>query len=164
MSHEIPVFAGAVECSAVLGRPLSYDEALSLIPEGSWLSTSRNWWYQGLVRELCDAYASFDELRYLTEVFAVVPAAELATRIQAIKRLITTIKENTEPFVAVTPWRRESVEEVRRCIEQAEVLRDLDDDCRYAFANFFSFLVSQVAALEEAQSAGKCLLYVQAQP
>ena len=163
MSTEIPVFAGAVDCALVLGRSISHDDALNLVPESNWMGTSRNWWYQELVKTLCDLYAGFDELRYLTHIVAIVPSEAIATKIQAVKRLLATINENPQPFVDATPRHGATAEEVRENITQAKVNRDVDDDSKYAFSNFFSFLVSHVAALEEAQSNGKCLLYVQAQ-
>jgi len=163
MSTEIPVFAGAVDCALVLGRNISHDDALELVPENNWMGTSRNWWYQDLVKTLCDLYAGFDELRYLTDIVAIVPNEAIASKIEAVKRLLATINENTRPFVDATARHGATAEEVRQNITEAQVNRDVDDDSRRAFSNFFSFLVSHVAALEEAQSSGKCLLYVQAQ-
>ncbi len=58
----------------------------------------------------------------------------------------------------------DSLEEVPRQVRQAEIARSLDDDSVVACANFFSFLLSQAAALEEAHPGGQALLYVQPQP
>ena len=164
MSHEIPVFTAVVDGSNVSGRDLTYDQALNLIPEDPWLSTSRNWWYQGLVCTLLDTYAGFSEADYLIRIVAVVEQERLTAAAEAIHGLIEAIKENPEPFATATSWYGASHEEIRRNIAEATVSRYIDDDCIYAFSNFFSFLASQMAALEEAKLSEKCLLYVQAQP
>lgn len=164
MSIETPVFTAAVDCSVAAERPIPYDRALSLIPENHWLSTSRNWWYQGLVAQLLQAYAGFSDADYLTKVVAVVETKQLAHAAKAIAGLIRAIEEDTDPFIEATSWYGASGNEVRAAISEAAISRDVDDDCRFAFANFFSFLASQVAALEEAQSNRQCLLYVQTQP
>lgn len=164
MSNEIPVFTCAVRCDAVRGRIPSHDEALSLITEDNYNSTSRNWWYQGLVAKLLGVYDGFEELGYITEVVAVIETEQLATTIAAINGLMEAVKVNTEPFVRVTSWYGASAKQVREFITQAKVSRALNDDCIYAFQNFFSFLVSQAAALEEAKEKGSCIVYVQPQP
>ena len=164
MSHEIPVFYGAIDCSLASPGPIAHDVALKLVPENPWTSTSRNGWYQGLIGDLIARYQGLDELRYLTEAAVLIPAGQLAAKIQAIRNLLMTIEQDTEPFVNATPYMGYSVEEVREQLLEAEVSRDLDDDSTSAFSNFFSFLVSHIAALQEAQQGGKCLLYVQVQP
>ena len=142
----------------------TYDEALLLVTNNPWTSTSRNWWYQSVVAELLRAYPGFLELVYLTEIVAVIPIGELSSHAQAIRRLISAIDINPEPMVVATTWYGASADQIRQHITEAKVLRNLDDDSRYAFGNFFSYLVSQAAALEEAAHEGKCLLYVQPQP
>jgi len=164
MSHEIPVFYGAIDCSLARPGAIAHDVALNLVPENPWMSTSRNWWYQGLINDLITRYQGLDELRYLTEIAVIISKEQLAAKIQAIRNLLMTIEQDTEPFVTATPYIGYSAEEVREQLMQAEVSRDVDDDSTVAFSNFFSFLVSHIAALQEAQQGGKCLLYVQGQP
>lgn len=164
MSTEIPVYYGAVDRSLARPGPIAHADALNLVPENPWMSTSRNGWYQGLVNDLITRYQGLDELRYITEVAVVISTEQLAAKIQAIRNLLMTIEQDTEPFVKATPHMGYSAEEVREQLMQAEVSRHVDDDSALAFSNFFSFLVSQIAALQEAQQAGKCLLCVQAQP
>lgn len=164
MSDYIPVFTAAVDCSTVVGRDVTYDVALSLIPENPWLCTSRNWWYQGLVAKLLQRYADFSDAKYLTQVVAVVSLERLPAARKAIQGLIEAIDRNPEPFIAAAILGGAPAEEIRRNIAEATISRDIDDDCRYAFENFFSFLASQVAALEETERGGKCLIYVQSQP
>jgi hypothetical protein len=164
MSHEIPVFYGAIDRSLASPGPIAHDVALNLVPENPWMSTSRNGWYQGLITDLISRYRGLDELRYLTEIAVIVPTEQLAAKIHAIRNLLVTIEQDTEPFVQATPYMGYDADEVREQLLQAEVSRDVDDDSTMAFSNFFSFLVSHLAALQEAQQAGKCLLYVQAQP
>jgi hypothetical protein len=62
------------------------------------------------------------------------------------------------------PLNEEQIEDLRAGVAQAEVLRDFDDDSVLAHGNFFTSLLSQAAALEEATAAGKCLLYIQPRP
>jgi len=164
MSHEIPVFYGAIDCSLARPGPIAHDAALKLVPEKPWMSTSRNWWYQGLIGDLFTRYQGLDELRYLTEIAVIVPLEQLPAKIQAIRNLLVSIEQDTVPFVEATPYLGYSVEEIRAQLLEAEVSRDVDDDSTLACSNFFSFLVSHIAALQEAQQGGKCLLYVQAQP
>jgi hypothetical protein len=167
MSTEIPVFLCAVSCDAVHGCTLTYDEALSLISDNNLLSisTSRNWWYQGLVAKLIGIYEGFEELRYINEVVAIIETEQLAPTADVIRSLMETIRGNTEPFVRISTWcAAPSAEEVCEYIAQANAYPDLDDDCIYAFGNFFSFLVSQAGALDEAKKQGSCVLYVQLQP
>ncbi|MDD2724246.1 MAG: hypothetical protein PHH59_09535 [Methylovulum sp.] len=164
MSNEIPVVTDIVDCEKVIGKTLSNKEACDLVSNNAWWSTSRNWWYQGLVITLCEIYQGFDELRYLGETIAIVSPEVIDEKISAITKLIATIRHDTEPFLKATAWYGATAQEVRNNIEEAEVLRTLDDDCMHAFANFFSFLLSQKAALEEAKLSGKCLLYIQLLP
>lgn len=169
MSHEIPVFAFPIDCS--YARSLSLDEALQLVPGLHWRSTSRNWWYQGLVKNLISAYADFEELRYLTEIVSVVPHDDLTARADAIGRLISAIGADTYRFIEANSWNnlteedlRANIEAIKKNIDEATVSRAFDDDSKYAFGNFFTFLASQAAALHEAKDLGKCLAYVQPQP
>lgn len=171
MSHEIPVFTFSIAPSAIQGREIGLAEALTLVPPEHWLSTSRNWWYQGLMAKVLTAYPGFEALRYLTEIVAVVVPEQLAERANLIRSLIRSIGENTEPFVMLNIWAgtprevvQQEIEEVRTNIGQAVVARAFNDDCIYAYGNFFSFLVSQAAALEEASLTGSFLVYVQPQP
>ena len=76
--------------------------------------------------------------------------------------------------IEVEPWKlceinrfpldEAQIKDIRAGIAQAQVSRKFDDDSVLAFSNFFTFLLSQAAALEEASAAGKCLLYVQFRP
>jgi hypothetical protein len=164
MSNYLPVFAAAVDCSTVVGRDVTYYVALRLMPANPWVCTSRDWWYQGLVAELLQSYADFSDAGYLTQLVSVVPLERVSAARKAIQGLIAAIDRNPEPFIAATTWYGAPAEEVRRNIAEATISRDIDDDCLYAFENFFSFLASQVAALEEAERGRKCLVYVQGQP
>jgi len=164
MSHYIPVFTTIVECDKLVERLLSYDQALTLVSAENWISTSRNWWYQGLIKALIGAYGGVNQLQYLTEIVSAVPAQQIDAKIEAINALVQAIRNDPAPFIAVTPWYGASAETILKNIDEAVVSRDVDDDSILAFSNFFSFLASHACALEQAQKTGKCVLYVQAQP
>jgi hypothetical protein len=176
MSYMIPVFAVVIDCQRLRGRIPGHDEAFEylpeeytdsegrVIPDGCWESASHNWWYQAVVQDMCDAYPGFDEVRYLVEVVAVVWNDQLATKIDAIRNLLAAIRDDPKPFVACTSWYGANSEEVIQSIDEAIVSRDLDDETYVALSNFFSYIVSQLAALEEARDSGKCLLSFRPQP
>ena len=131
MSHDIPVFTFSVSCSEVSGKPLTWDEAAQLIPKEHWICTSHNWWYQGLVKELVEVYVGFEELRYLTEIVAVVDIEQLVVKSNAIAVLIKAIHKSTEPFVRLISWKNtpseeicKRVDEVRKNITEGKVSRD----------------------------------------
>ena len=160
MSQEIVVFEVAVDCGTLQGRELTEELVADFLSPDDWMTTSRNGWFLSLLGDLIQIYEGFNELRYLTERFALVLTGELSTKRHALQRLLTTIRNDTEPFVEATPWYGATAEEVRSHMDEAKVMRQLDDDCVYAFSNFFSFLAWQVAVLEEAEKEGKCLLHV----
>lgn len=164
MSHEIPVFWFAVEESK-LQRGMDSDQVLELVPskEQLWMATSRNWWYQGLLEQLLPAYSAPVELNYLLHDLAMVPASRAENLAAAIRSLLEQIGQTPQMFIEASAC-GETPEAVRAAVEEAQVSQDFDDDCCLAFANFFSFLVSQAAALEEAGQSGKALAYVQPQP
>lgn len=164
MSDLLPVFTFSVDCGQARGGSLTELEALNLVPKDHWMSASTNWYYQALVRDLCAAYPGFDELLYLTQIVAVVPPEQIPAKVQAIQRLMAAIEADVGPFSGILTCGGTTTEEIRTYIEEAEVSRNFDDDCSAAFGNFFTFLVSHLAALEEAAQAGKCLVYVQSQP
>jgi hypothetical protein len=78
----------------------------------------------------------------------------------AIGRLVEAIRERPDPFVEANRWYGATGDEIRTYITQATVSRSLSDDSILAFSNFFSFLVSQAAALQEIEQQGKSLLYL----
>jgi hypothetical protein len=164
MSYLLPVFTYAIDCSQVRGRSLTEAEALNLVPDDHWICASTNWYYQALVRDLCAGYAGFDELLYLTQIVAVVSPDQIPAKVQAIHRLMAAIEADVVPFSQILTCGDTTTENIRTYIAEAEVSRNFDDDSAAAFANFFTFLVSHVAALEEAARGGKCLVYVQSQP
>lgn len=183
MSYMHPVYSVVVDCSRLADRAPNHEEAFEflpaqyleskgrVVPEGCWSSASHNWWWQVTLRKVCDAYPGHDEAKYLLDTVAILPPQCLNAKIDSISRLIEAIKVNPKPFAKCTTWYGTSEEgilkaeeEVPNGIEEAVVARQLDDDTRLAFGNFFSFLISQIAALQEARACGKCLLYFQPQP
>jgi hypothetical protein len=163
MSHYIPVFTCVVACEAVASGETSPEEALRLIAPDPWISTSRNWWHQNLVSAVLDTYPGLEKLRYLCKEVAIVPNNQLIGTSAAISELLEAILRNAEAFLPLQVL-VSSAEEIRLQLGQAEVSRHFDDDGSRALGNFFTFLVSQAAAIDEARQRGGCLLYVQPRP
>ena len=163
MSHYIPVFTCAIACEAVARGAPDIEEAMRLVGPDPWISTSRNWWYQDLVTAALGTYPGLEKLGYLSKAVAIVPNDQIIATSDAITELLAAIRRNPEVFLPLQAL-ESSAEEIRLQLGQAEVSRHFDDDSRFALGNFFTFLVSQAAALEEARQRGGCLLYVQPQP
>lgn len=164
MGYQIPALTAVVRCSVLPVGELAYDEVLSLVPKDYWSVTTDNWWLQSLVADLLGVYAGFEALRYLTSVVSIVRTEQLATTFMAVNELIVAIAELPEPFIRATLFYDESAENVRQSIVEASATRSLSDGGDYSARLFFSFLLSQAAALEEARQTNGCLLYVQLQP
>ncbi|MBS2035003.1 hypothetical protein JST97_08440 [bacterium] len=142
---------------------LTIDEACHLVPEQHWAATSRNWWFQALLENVLKAYPGFEDLAYLLSPIVAVPPESVASRAQKLRDLLQLIKARPEPFARLD-FTESDPEMVRQQVGEAEVLRCLDDDCRYAHGNFFSYLLSQAEALEEAKTKGWALLSLHPQP
>jgi hypothetical protein len=163
MSHEIPVFYFSVDASLTHG--IDSEQALSLAPDKPmlWMATSRNWWYQNLIEQVLEVFPGTPELSYLVNELALVQAKDTATYAAMIRQLLGAIHAEPDSFEKVSRA-GETAAVIRRQIEEAYISREFDDDSTLACSNFFTFLLSQAAALEEASRAGKALLYVQPQP
>lgn len=148
---------------ARLRSGLLLDEACELVPERHWSSTSRNWWYQGLLERILRVYPGFDALNYLLCEIAAVAPDSVRSRAELIRCLLSSIAQNPEPFSGLD-YTEDEHEVIRQQVVEAKVSRDLDDDCRFAHGNFFSYLLSQAAALDEAREKGWALLSLQFQP
>ena len=159
MGQEIIVFSVPVNCGSLRGRELTEESVANYLSREDWSACCRNGWFQDLLHKLIQTYGDFDELSYLANQFALLSPDQLPCKRQAIHKLLMRIQSDTQPFLDVTRWYGATAEEVREYIGQATVKRHLDDDCVNAFSNFFSFLVSHVAALEEAENDAKCLLH-----
>jgi len=162
MSAEIPVFAFAAAPDQ-LREGMDMDEVLNLAPANLWMATSRNWWYQGLLSEVLEAYPGHQPLEYLLELLFWIPPQETLAKAAQIRALLSDIATHPEAFCVIN-YHDETPEGVRRQVSEAQTMRQLDDDCTLAWANFFSFLASQAAALEEAAQLGLGLIYAQPQP
>ena len=161
MSTEIPVFSFHVPRSQVDPKTLTYAQAFYLVPDEHWRATSRNWWYQYLLQDLLAVYPGFEKLGYLLKKLVLVEPDQSGPLAGLIRALLQAIRTQPEGFVSLKGGQPE---EVCNSIDQASVLRCLDDDCGFAFGNFFSYLLSQAAALDEAQVSGRALIHLQPQP
>jgi hypothetical protein len=170
LSHQIPVVWAAVDCTSLTGFiPNDHSGAIKYLPrsgEEIWSATSHNWWFQGQLAHALDAFPGFDALRYLLEFAVVVRPEEAAEKVAALKGLLKTIETDPAKFCEAIrfPLNDEQIEDTRAGVAQAAVSRRFDDDSVRAHSNFFTFLRSQAAALEEAAAANKCLLYLQSRP
>lgn len=144
---------------------MNQDQALALAPDlpEMWLSTSRNWWHQGLLERTLGAYPGFDSLAYLASDLAYVAPAQTAANAELLRNLLGTIARDPAPF-AQLDYTEDDHATIARQITEAQVSRQFDDDSALAHGNFFSFLLSHAAALDDAAKADKGLLYIQPQP
>ena len=115
------------------------------------------------MEEALAAYPGFAELDYLVREVAVVQAEQAAHRAEQIRCFLQQIRNHPAAFCALS-FVDETQENLPSRVQEAVVLRALDDDSQQAFGNFFSFLASQAAALDEAARDGKALCYVQPRP
>lgn len=165
MSIYFMTFSVPVDCHAFDGVPLTLESVADFLSPTDYQTSSRNGLYQITLESVLRAYEDFQELRYLCvhrdHGFALVRHDDLSKAISAIYRLFAAISENPVPFVEFIKWYgAATAEDVRRFIVEAKVLRDISDDCGDALGNFFSFLLSQAAVLQEAKDRGLCLLHV----
>lgn len=163
MSHYIPVFAYPLDPADFQASWTPY-EALATAPKLLWSATSRNWWFQGFLESQLATFPGFDALRYLLAEVALVPVQQVAVRAQDIHRLMGAFRAQPELFMKHGSGYISRADRVALELDQAQVLRSLDDDSLEACSNFFSYLLSQAAALEEAAAQRKALLHVRPMP
>lgn len=161
MTDTIFVFASPVESCAIPGHEITYGDALNLFQENLWGSSSRGAEYLTYVDYLLDGYPGFGPASYLTEELSILQGEELLKAREAIEGLIKAIRQDPATFASLLPW---SAEDVGCGIDEATVSSFVDAEERHGCSQFFSFLVSQIAALDEAQQSGRCLVYARIRP
>lgn len=163
VSNYIPVFAYPLDPADYQKGWTPY-QALATAPERLWSATSRNWWFQGFLQDQLATFPGHDGLRYLLEDLALVPVDQVALRAQEIHRLLAAFRAHPDLFHTHGSSYISRADDVAAQLDQAQVLRSLDDDSMEACSNFFSYLLSQAAALDEAADQGKALLYIRPMP
>jgi len=81
-----------------------------------------------------------------------------------LRALLVAISEQPQAFSRLD-YTDENHQAIQQQVSEAQVLRKLDDHSSLlAHSNFFSYLLSLAAALEEAEQSGKAFLSVQFKP
>ena len=161
MADTIFVFSSPVEVSAIPLNGVTYDGALSLLGENLWGSSSRGGEYLAYVVRLLHDYPGFDRASYLTDELCVLRGEDLVQARKAIEGLVDAIKQNPAAYADSL---RLSGEDVVRKIAEATESQFVDAEEGSHESSFFSFLKSQIAALDEALQSGRCLIYVRVRP
>jgi hypothetical protein len=153
------VFSLPVEAAEFEGRNPSLDEIMPRLNDHVWQFSSRNGWHQSLLAQTLDQYSGRDELGFIRRTSVVVPQNQLRSIQDAFCELIDAIRDYPDPFVEAIGQPSVGRDEIREYISQAAVSRSVNDDS-WQCGNFFSYLVSQAAAVAESDQQGKSLLYM----
>lgn len=165
MSHDITACSFAVD-PLRLQPGLTADEALALgptDPDHFWTSSSRSGWYRQLLELTLAVYPGFEPLKLLLADLTALPAQECRVTAGLLRRLLDTIAADPVPFADLNFIENDAAE-IRRQVGEAQLSSRIDDDCMLAHANFFSYLLSQAAALEKGAEKGWAVVLVQLGP
>jgi hypothetical protein len=190
MSHRIPVFFLPIEQEQVPENLKDWHSAMNVLDErlerradyGLRTSTSRNWWYQHALGLICTGLA-IEGLGFVDAEIACLDRKELEAAANALDRVLREIRDGIphlgpEIDEEGSIWwlhyywdegryKEYSTETMRKAFDESEAAHDIDVDADVGYASvvgFYSFLKSLQAALNEALSQDKSLLYVQPQP
>jgi hypothetical protein len=190
MSHRIPVFFLPIKREEVPENLKDWHSAMNVL--GEWLerradyglrtSTSRNWWYQHALGLICTGLA-IEGLEFAEAEIACLDKKELEAATNALSRVLQEIRDGI-PHLGPgideegSIWwlhhywdeggcKEYSAETMRKAFDESEAAYDIDVDTDVGYESvmgFYSFLKSLQAAVNEALSQDKSLLYVQPQP
>lgn len=166
MSDYIPVFAIVLDANELPLRLESCNDANDIVGVRGdlWESVSRNNWHQAILEKILKRRKEYSELLYLIQEIVCIHSTDLPRKIKALRSFLQDVTNNPDIILEEGVWHVPlSVGEVLEALAKAVVVRDVDSHS-YELDTFFSYLRSQLAALEEAMSKEKCLLYVQYQP
>lgn len=163
MTDTIFTFAAPVDCSALTIREITYDEALNLLHGDLWGSCSRGGELLAFISMLLDGYQGFGNARYLFEEISVLRAEQLKKGREAIEGLIAAVRQDPTVFKELFSLQADA-DEIRQGIAEAKESRMVDAEEQGVSSSIFLFLFSQIAALNNAQQSGRCLIYVRIRP
>jgi hypothetical protein len=189
MSHYIPVFFFPIsndELPVELKDWNSVEDLLSSKWEnreqnGLRTSTSRNWWLQ-YATCLISEQLKIDGLDFLQKEIACLDKQQIETSIKAVDKLLAFCKSGFPEFAQeieeeAAIWylrnyyeggkiKKFSVEQIEKAYTESRAVTEVyaEDDGYNSLVDFFSFLKSLRASLQECLIRNKKLLYVQPQP
>jgi hypothetical protein len=167
MANLAPVFSVSMEIRRI-PAPISYSIAEQFLldqfdREKYWVSSSRNWWHQDLMAEMCKAQPEYRELHYLSSPFEIVSTEHLARKSSTIQTLLTSLDKDPQWLADLLSkwWGGESTaDQIRGAIGNSLSQRNVHDN-ELDLQTFFAFLKSQMSVLSEAHLASNSLIYLQ---
>lgn len=175
MGSEVPIFFFPVDCTEINVIPAEAHVIEEMIvnriesPEVSGLrqAASRNWWHLVVVRNLC-SYAGLKGLNFLEHTIAKLDSEDLrqaGSSLDAILELCATrfkSVQTADPDI-LSLLESESDGAFEASSEMYDVTPESDRGFK-ASLGFYSFLKSLRAGINEALSAGHCLIYYRPEP
>ncbi len=190
MSLRIPVFFFPIERDEVPENLDDWQSAMSIVGDrlesrdkyGLRTSISRNWWYQHAIGLICKGLA-IEGLEFIDSEIACLDREELESAAIALDRVVQETrdgipclgpeidKEGTIRWLhyywVEGEYKPYSAETMGKAFEESQPAYDIDvaADVGYeSVVGFYAFLKTLRAAVAEALSQNKSLLYVQPQP
>jgi hypothetical protein len=189
MSHYIPVFFFPISNDELPVELKDWHSAENLLSSkwenreqnGLRTSTSRNWWFQyttGLISE----QLKIDGLSFLQKEIACLDKQQIEAGIKGVDKLLILCKSGVPELAQEIEqegaiWhlrnyhegdeiKRFLVEQIEKAYTESLAVSEVDGaDTGYkSLVDFFSFLKSLRASLQECLSQNRKLLYVQPQP
>lgn len=175
MGLEIPIFFFPVDCTEINLIPAEAHVMEEMIvnrtesPEVSGLrqAASRNWWHLVVVRNLC-SHADLKGLNFLDHTIAKLDSEALrqaGSSLDAILELCATRFKSVQTADPDILMLLES--ENDGAFEASSEIHDVTPRADLGFEaalGFYSFLKSLRAGINEALSAGQCLIYYRPEP
>ena len=163
MANYLPVFTCLKSDVELAGGIPTHDRMIDFLMKGGgeqcWQSISRNSWHQKAMGHLLERYPEYAPLKYLAQRAEIVRTAELPETVATLRRLLNDLEREPERIARDTDWTGYGREDVLAFLRQAKPSRRVDEDSMGDIPALFSFMLSQLEALEEARSKGKWILY-----
>ncbi len=190
MGHSIPVFFIPLDRDAIPLGLKDWHSAESILGElwekrfsvGLRKTVSRNWWHQDALGIICRNFG-ISGLEFINSEIVCLDSRELEIAAEALDRVLEKIADGIPKLDAADEkngsiWglrhyhdkgkiKRFSRERLRQAFVQAQPSYDVDEGGALGYdtvVGFFSFIKTFRAAVGDALSQKKCLLYVQPQP
>ncbi len=189
MSYSIPVFFFPISNDELPVELKDWHSAENLLSKkwesreqnGLRTSTSRNGWHQHAIRLICE-YLQIDGLEFLQKEIICLNAKQIKAGVEAMGKLLVSCQSG---IPKLTPemektgsiWylrnyyegnksKEFSIAQIEKAYAESHVAIEVNSaDTGYdSLVDFFSFLKSLQASLQECLSQNKQLLYVQPQP
>ena len=189
MCYSIPVFFFPISNDELPVELKDWHSAENLLSKkwesreqnGLRTSTSRNWWHQHAISLICK-HLQIDGLEFLHKEIICLDAKQMEAGIQALGKLLDSCQSG---IPQLTPemekegsiWflrnyyegnkdRKFSAKQIEKAYAESRVVAQVNGaDTGYdSLVDFFSFLKSLRASLQECLSQNRKLLYVQPQP